>query len=178
MTAHPIPSEFERRTNATYEALMWGLSRPGLPRRLPAAGQEGIIETLIDRECAVYTDDTTLAAALSRAGADLVTQEDADHLFLTQAPELKALSHLRQGSDLYPDDGATLVICVSLGHGEKLRLSGPGVDGTVDILVSGLPKGFWDARLKAMRYPMGFELFLLDKDQVIGIPRSTSVEVL
>lgn len=176
MGAHPTPSDFEARTNATYEALMWALSRPGLTRDLPAAGQAGIIETLIDRECAVYCDDPDMAELAARGGAAMVAPEKADHLFLCQPPA--QLTGLRQGADMYPEEGATLVIPVSLGRGDTLRLTGPGVDGAITVPLAGIPHAFWAERQRVMRYPMGFEIFLLDGAKVIGIPRTTVVEGL
>lgn len=176
MGAHPTPSDFEARTNATYEALMWALSRPGVTRDLPAPGQAGIIETLIDRECEVYCEDPDMAELAARGGAAMVAPEKADHLFLSQ-PQAQLVG-LRQGSDMYPEEGASLVIPVSLGSGDTLRLSGPGVDGAVTVRLAGIPQSFWAERQRIMRYPMGFEVFLLDGAKVIGIPRTTVVEVL
>jgi alpha-D-ribose 1-methylphosphonate 5-triphosphate synthase subunit PhnH len=88
------------------------------------------------------------------------------------------LRDLRQGSDLHPEEGATLVLAATLGEGQALRLTGPGVDGLVDVKIGGLPDGFWDMRRDVMRYPMGFEIFLIDGARVLGLPRSTAVEVL
>ncbi len=176
MGAHPTSSDFEARTNATYEALMWALSRPGLPRDLPNAGQADLIETLIDRECAVYCEDAAIAEITARTGAALVAPEEADHLFLSLVPG--KLAGLRQGSDMYPEDGATLVIPTSFGSEGNLRLTGPGVDGAVLCSLPDIPNGFWADRARVMRYPMGFEIFLIDGAQVIGIPRTTVVEVL
>ncbi len=176
MGAHPTPSDFEARTNATYDALMWALSRPGLARELPAPGQAGVIETLIDRECAVYCEDAGMAELAARTGAEMVAPEKADHLFLTQPPV--QLMGLRQGSDMYPEEGATLVIPATFGTGDRLRLTGPGVDGEVEFTLSGITHAFWAERQRVMRYPMGFEVFLLDGTSVIGIPRTTVVEVL
>ena len=178
MTHHPTPSDFEAETNATYEALMWALSRPGLPRALPSVGQDGIIAALIDRECEVYADKEGLAQIAAQTGAHLVAPEAADHLFLSLAPEPSLLSKIRQGSDMYPEDGATLIIPASLASGTRLRLTGPGVDGHVDVSVGGVPPAVWLMRQQIMRYPMGFEVFLIDGDQVIGLPRSTEIEVL
>lgn len=177
MTHHPAPSDFEAQTNATYEALMWALSRPGKPRQLPQPGQAGIITTLIDRECAIYTDDDELRAVANQAGAHLVAAAQADHLFLTSVPDPAFLRDLRQGSDMYPEDGATLVIPASFAGANNLRLTGPGVDGEVAVSVD-VPPAIWAARQQIMRYPMGFEIFLVDGDQVIGVPRTTEIEVL
>lgn len=178
MTAHPAPSEFEARTNATFEALMWALSRPGLTRDLPAPGQAGIVEALLDRECNVYCADPDLARIAAATGAALVTQEQADHLFLDMLPGADALRQIALGSDLYPETGATLVCNARLGQGAALRISGPGCNGAVDVKVAGLPDGFWQMRARLMRYPMGFELFLVEGAQVLGVPRSSQVEVI
>ena len=178
MAVHPAPSDFEARTNATYEALMWALSRPGKLRRLPGAGQAALIETLVDRECRVYAQDDALRQLAGRAGAHLVPPDAADHLFLAAPPAPDLLRDIPQGSDLYPENGATLVFPASFGSGAGLRLTGPGIDGALDTQIAGIPGGFWAERQLVMRYPMGFEIFLLDGDQVMGLPRSTEIEVL
>ncbi|MEJ8561115.1 phosphonate C-P lyase system protein PhnH [Yoonia sp. GPGPB17] len=177
MTHYPTPSDFEAQTNATYEALMWALSRPGRARGLPQAGQAGIILTLIDRECAIYTDSEELRAVAASTGAHPVAAECADHLFLTSVPNVAFLRQLRQGSDMYPEEGATLVLPASFKGNTRLRLTGPGVDGEITINLDA-PPVIWTARKQIMRYPMGFEIFLVDGDQVIGLPRTTEIEVL
>lgn len=178
MHAAPIPSEVETRCNAVFDALMWALSRPGLRRALPDTGAAQIVDALIDRECAVWAADPAITARAGQVGAALVALAQADHLFAGALVDADALRGLRCGSDLYPDDGATLVVDAQFDTGEALRVTGPGVNGAETLRVGGLPDGFWAVRAEAMRYPMGFELFLLSGDQVIGIPRSTKVEVL
>ena len=178
MTTHPVPSDFETRTNATYEALMWALSRPGLIRQMPKTGQAGVIEALLDRECKVYCADPALTQIAARTGAMIVAPESADHLFFDSLPGADNLGQISLGSDLYPETGATLVCNVVLGQGQRLRLTGPGCNGAVDVQVKGLPDGFWQSRARLMRYPMGFEVFLLDGANVLGVPRSSHVEVL
>lgn len=177
MTAQPVPSAFETRTNTVFEALMWALSRPGLPRELPDKGMAQIAEALIDRECAVECQGTDLADFFESLGARLVGQDEADHVFCDViTPDLPKV--LRNGSDLYPDDGATLVARADFSSGPRLRLTGPGVDGAVIVTLGAIPEAFWTARKQVNRYPMGFEMFLLDGQRVLGIPRSTQVEVL
>lgn len=178
MQIAPNPSEFEARTNATYEVLMWALSRPGLIRDLPAPGEEGLIDALIDRECAVHCGPLKLTEHAARSGAAIVPMGEADHVFLPSELTPALLRILRQGSDLHPEDGATLVLSATLQTGHGLRLTGPGVDGALDVFIDGLPDGFWQMRRDVMRYPMGFEIFLIDGSRVMGLPRSTAVEVL
>lgn len=174
----PTPSAEERRANAVYDALLWALSRPGQVRALPEVGYAQIVAALIDRECRVFTDDAQLTPTLLRAGAEIAPLPAADHAFFAVAPSPDVLGDVAQGSDLHPDDGATVIAPADLGRGARLRLSGPGVDGAVDVSLGGLSAGFWRERARIMRYPMGFELLLLDGDRVMGVPRSTTVEVL
>jgi alpha-D-ribose 1-methylphosphonate 5-triphosphate synthase subunit PhnH len=157
---------------------MWALSRPGLPRSLPETGLAQVIETLIDLECAVHFDDEALRTLAARPGATLTTPDRADHLFLSAAPTPDLLHTLRMGSDLHPEEGATLVCPASFGTGPRLRLTGPGCDGPVEVRIDGPTPAFWAERARVMRYPMGVDLLLIDGDQVIGLPRSTTVEVL
>ncbi len=175
---HPQPSEHEVGSNATFEALMWALSRPGQIRRLPEPGPEGIVDALIDRECRVFASDEKTVARAARAGAEIVAPNEADHVFAGDLSDASLLTRVPLGSDLHPENGATLVVNATFGTGEKLRLSGSGVDGAVTIAIGGLPSDFWARRRAVSRYPMGFELFLIDGHQVLGIPRSTQVERL
>ena len=180
MLATPAPSPSETRDNAVFDALLWTLGRPGLPRTLPEPGEAPIIATLLDRECRVYSSDPRLLLDIIRTGAELADIGQADHVFLGATGAADHLEQVAVGSDFYPDGGATVILRAAFGPGsgtgQMLRLIGPGVDGAVTLHMGGLPDGFWAARAASIRYPMGFDLFLLDGDQVIGVPRSTTVE--
>ncbi|MDP1668676.1 phosphonate C-P lyase system protein PhnH [Phaeovulum sp.] len=161
--AQPLPDAFETRTNATFEALMWALSRPGTAQTLPAPGAGGVVEALIDRECRVYCDDPALGDLVSATGAALVDAARADHAFLSlvDASGLQALDQIPVGSALYPDAGATVVAQARLGEGQRLRLTGPGIETAAEIRLDGLPPGLWTLRAARCRYPAGFDLFLV-----------------
>lgn len=178
MLATPVPSPAETRDNQTFSALLWALSRPGLMRNLPQAGEDVIVSALLDRECRAYSADPLLIPQIMRSGAELADIERADHVFLGAMTGPDLLARVPVGSDLYPDDGATVIARVTFGTGPELRLTGPGVDGAVTVQVDGLPGGFWESRASRLRYPVGFDLFLIDSARVIGVPRSTKVEVL
>lgn len=174
----PLPSAAETRENAAFENLLWALSRPGLTRTLPDEGELLIIAALLDRECRAHSADPRLMPDIMRTGATITDIAQADHVFLGAMTSSDVIDHIAVGSDLYPDDGATVIVRAKIGAGPALRLSGPGVDGQVSEQVEGLPDGFWAARAERLRYPMGFDLFLIDGARVIGLPRSTKVEVL
>jgi len=176
----PLPDAFETRTNATFEALMWALSRPGTAQTLPAPGAGGVVEALIDRECRVYCDDPALADLVSATGAALVDAAHADHAFLSlaDAAGLRVLDQIQIGSALYPDAGATVVAPARLGEGPRLRLTGPGIETAAEVRLGGLAPDLWARRAARCRYPTGFDLFLICGAVVIGLPRSTAIEVL
>ena len=173
------PDAVELRANGTFEALMWALSRPGESRDMPEAGLSAVVETLVGLECAVFADEPGLRAAVMATGALLVDDfSQADHVFLGSIEGVESrLAGLRCGSALYPDDGATLVVVARHGVGSRVRLSGPGVDGSTEITL-GVSPGFWAMREMLCAYPEGFDVFFVDGRSVIGIPRSTKVEVL
>lgn len=178
MLATPKSGPAETRDNTTFEALLWALSRPGLPRTLPEPGETVVIQSLLDRECRVHSTDPLLLPDIMRTGAEIADVETADHVFLGTLTSAELLSRISVGSDVYPDDGATVVLRADVMRGPSVRLTGPGVDGAVTVQLGGLPDGFWAVRAERQRYPMGFDLFLLDGASVIGVPRSTIVEVL
>ena len=178
MLQPPVPSPAESRANATFDALIWALSRPGQVRELPETGEAPIIDALLDRECRVFCADPVLMPKVVGTGAMIADLSAADHVFLGAPNDLAPLCALRTGSDLYPDDGATVVIRARLGAGVDLRLSGPGIETSDRVRIDGLPDGFWTLRRDLIRYPMGFDVIFVDGAKVMGLPRSTKVEVL
>lgn len=174
----PLRSEAETLANQCFEALMWAMSRPGHIRALPEAGAGSLVAALIDRECAVFAEDADIAERVRRSGGHLSDVERADHVFLNGLRDAEIIQRLRMGSDLYPEEGATLIAPARFDSGAALRLTGPGVEGHMDVTLGDVPASVWQARRHASRYPMGFEMILIDGARVMGIPRSTQVEVL
>ena len=172
------PDALELRSNATFEALMWALSRPGDIRTLPEAGFDAIAETLVDLECSAYADTPAMRERIVASGALLVDRIGAaDHVFLTSIDNAgQQLAEINCGTALYPDDGATLIVAAAHG-GQRVRLTGPGIEDTTEIALS-VPASFWAMREMLCLYPEGFDIFFVDGDKVIGLPRSTKVEVL
>lgn len=175
------PTDGDSRTNATFEEMMWALSRPGTIRSLPTSGLAAMAESLLDNECTFFVaDDAVLEAALLRSGSRAVPVQQAGYVFtvLDTAEKVAALAELKVGSLTYPDEGASLFIPAQFGFGQRLRLSGPGIKDEVSIAIDGVDQAFWKFREQTIRYPLGFDVFLVDGAQVVGLPRSTKVEVL
>ncbi len=176
-----LPTADDTRTNATFEDLMWALSRPGQPREMSGEGFWGLAESLLDRECSFHCEnDASLNSMLTATGARSTPLAEADYVFaaIDSAEKVKALSSLRIGNLAYPDDAATLFAPARLGSGQQLRLSGPGIRDSIAIDIDGVDPDFWQMRAKAIRYPLGWDLYLVDGKRLLGIPRSTKIEVL
>ncbi|MBT8152567.1 phosphonate C-P lyase system protein PhnH [Epibacterium ulvae] len=174
----PQPTADETRANASFAALLSALSRPGQIQTLPTSGEAGVIEALLDRECRVACADPRLLPQVMQTGALIAEIPQADHVFLGQMTTAAPLNDICIGSDLYPDAGATVVVNATFDNGVRLGLTGPGIDGETTVQIAGLPADFWQLRKQRIRYPMGFDLFLLDGARVMGLPRSTTLEVL
>jgi alpha-D-ribose 1-methylphosphonate 5-triphosphate synthase subunit PhnH len=176
-----LPTIDDSRTNAAFEELMWALSRPGLARTLPSGGLAVMAESLLDRECSFHVaDDADLEGTLKRSGARGVSISEAEYVFAAIDTEDKVamLAPLRIGTLAYPDESTTLFAPTRFGVGQGLRLTGPGIKDSVTIALDGVDPSFWQMRAQAIRYPLGFDVYLVDGDRVIGLPRSTKIEVL
>jgi len=175
-------NEPEARAHQTFAALMWALSHPGRVYALPAgqlAAFGAIAEALVDLETSYFTEDAELAVALARTGARARLPRAAMYQFYPRlgATAVPALRDAPGGSYAYPDESATLVIGCRLNRGRHLRLSGPGIETTSDIWIDDVPEGFWAERERACRFPLGWDVFFVAGDRVVGLPRTTKVEV-
>lgn len=175
----PQPSPEEAAAGDAFEALMWALARPGQRQTLPEPAIENVIRALIDRECRVFAENTAVLACARDVGAERGPAETADFAFLNLAclPDRDAFLRLPVGTPLYPDRGATVIAPARFDDGPELRLSGPGVEGALTARIGGPLSSFWAERAEKIRYPLGVDLFLVDGAEVIGVPRSTIVEL-
>jgi alpha-D-ribose 1-methylphosphonate 5-triphosphate synthase subunit PhnH len=176
----PLYSAGEALTRETFLALMQSLSYPGRIHTLPNGVTPflAVAETLLDLETSFFTPDDTLHDALLRTGARALSIDKAAYHFY---PVLSVLTpdHLQAasvGTMLYPDTGATVIIACRLDVGTRLRLTGPGIDGETHVSID-VPIWFFEQRAASLRYPLGWDVFLVDGERVLGLPRTTLVEV-
>jgi len=176
----PHYSAQEALTRETFLALMNALSYPGRLQTLPARSLGAVhaaAETLLDLETSFFTPDSDLAEVLARSGARALPPERAAYHFYPtlDADGLAQLQQANTGSMRYPDEGATLIVGATFRRGKALELRGPGILGATHIHTCGLPAEFWALRERACQYPLGWDVFLIDDDQLIGLPRSTQI---
>jgi alpha-D-ribose 1-methylphosphonate 5-triphosphate synthase subunit PhnH len=187
----PVFTATEARLHGTFSALLWSLSNPGRVERLPDEAQDAIVaigEALVDLETTYYSPEPSLVSRLERTGSRWTPPHRARyHFYPTILPDdLTSLEVAPSGSYTYPDDSATIVVgCFLYDAGQvatipvtRLRLTGPGVRESAIVAIAGVPREVWQVRERVIRYPLGWDLFLVSDNRVIGIPRTSKVEVL
>ena len=178
----------ERRTHATFNALLWALAHPGRMQTLHPEPEQtafaAIAEALLDLETTAFTTDGALEPILRRLGARPAPLDRAEYVFVPShkndgaLDDLSVLRDLGRGSLLAPDTAATLIMGARFdAAGPRVRFTGPGVDGALEVGTD-LPLAFWSLRAEAVAFPIGWDAFLVDGHRVIGVPRSTRAEVI
>lgn len=182
---HPAYTREEAQTRQTFLALMWSLSYPGKPHTLPASGLAAfyaIADALLDLETSYFSPHDELAAYLARSGARALPPDLAAYHFYPEIHDtlLPVIASASIGTLIAPDQGATLALGCKLGVGLPFGISGPGVPlaSPPHIQIDAVSPAFWELRTRANRYPRGWDIFLVDGDQVIGLPRTTHVAPL
>jgi alpha-D-ribose 1-methylphosphonate 5-triphosphate synthase subunit PhnH len=176
-------TDSEARNHATFQALMWALSHPGRAQILPGDASRALVHiaaALLDLETSCFSPDPSLAREIGRTGARALPPSQAAYQFFPElrAADLDLLRHAPAGTYVAPDEAATLVLGCELGRGRRLRLRGPGIQREAELQVGGLPEPFWELRAAAIRYPLGWDVLLVSGGRVIGLPRTTVVEVV
>ncbi len=114
-------------------------------------------------------DRSRLGAVAGEVGATAFVLADA-----ARSPEGVAPAC---GTLLSPERGATLLLdCQAVGEGPALVLSGPGIEGRIDLHLLGVHPAWWAARAGWCAYPLGVDLILCDARRIACIPRSSAVE--
>lgn len=175
------------RDHLTFRVILQGMSHPGKVYSLPDfSGKEPVavelLRCLMDNEASfAVIGDPDLKRSLARhTGSRPVSPADADFIIVSLDTR-SDLAGCKRGSLEYPDSGATILYLVrelSEGKGEII-LSGPGVDGTVSLGITGLPSSELDwLREVNGEFPLGVDAVFLDqRGRIACIPRSSRIGV-
>ena len=176
------------RDHRTFRAILRAMSRPGRVQRLPEfAGEETavieLLRPLVDNATQVAVlGDTRLATELAQAcQCHLAEVAVADFVVVAPGADTTPLDHCKRGDLFYPDNGATVVYLVD-GLAEDrdgFILSGPGIEGSVSLRISGLGDGEL-VRLSRLNseFPLGVDaMFFVRRrsGRLACIPRSTRI---
>ena len=184
-------------SQAVFRTALQSLSHPGRcvdvthDAQVPKSGHKAsaaLMLALLDADCTLWLSPTL---AHSEAAAwlhfhtgcrlvDDVTQ--AQFAWVAAGDAIPTLDAFAQGTDAFPDQSATCVLDVlSLQSGGQdatgWTLKGPGINGSIDLKVEGLTPEFltqWAANHAC--FPRGVDVFLTAQQQVVGLPRTTSIE--
>lgn len=173
---------------ACFRSILHAMSSPGTPIELhmdlcppppfsPASA--AVLLTLTDNTTRISVQSATPASrqwVAFHTGAIDSPAETADFVFATLRPQLATL---KAGSDLLPEQGATLILDLpELGQGRHYRLTGPGIESET-ILLAPLDAHFaseWHACRQWA--PRGVDMLLCAGRHIIGLPRSVCMEEL
>jgi alpha-D-ribose 1-methylphosphonate 5-triphosphate synthase subunit PhnH len=154
---------------------------PNLPGAESAVIQ--ILGCLMDNEVSfAVIGDRDMETVLARhTDSRSVSAEDADFVIVRNGTTRGKLAGFKRGSLEYPDTGATilyLVEALSEATGEVV-LSGPGVNGTASLRITGLDPGELQLLREVNReFPLGVDVIFLDQSGNIAcIPRSSQIGV-
>ena len=179
------------QNHSTFRVVLQAMSHPGTSCQLPV--QESVtgayapliqmLSCLMDNEVSftiVGENSGSLATELSLStGSAQADISQSDFVIATKGTTLGQLPLIKRGTLEYPDEGATLVYLVdevAEGAGTA-ELSGPGVNGTLRPLFTGLaPSELMGLREINAEYPLGVDAMFLDSNgRIVCVPRSTRI---
>jgi alpha-D-ribose 1-methylphosphonate 5-triphosphate synthase subunit PhnH len=183
-----------------FRALLDALSRPGsivaidaalpnnhamrdaLAARVPLAAFASLL-ALTDYSTPVFIEreDGVLGDALRFHASATLTRDRraAAFAYIDDARDMPSLNAFSHGDPESPEDSATLFIRVpSLTEGEPLAWRGPGIAASRTVGIAGLSREFWRERaaLTAL-FPCGIDCYFVAGGSLVGLPRTTHVEV-
>jgi alpha-D-ribose 1-methylphosphonate 5-triphosphate synthase subunit PhnH len=181
-----------QQSQQVFRRVLTALSEPAILQNLPVSeAPEGVdiaayqvCLALLDAETPLWIAPPLKTRALVSAlrfhcGCPVVDEPGRAEFALTTPDFDGDLSGFAQGSHEYPDRSTTLIVQVeSLEAASAWTLSGPGIDGVRRVGIAGL-----DARWPGMltdnrsRFPCGVDLLFTAGTGLMGLPRTTQVEV-
>lgn len=168
-----------------YRSILEAMSRPGRIQNIAFSQSDSdamtaILATLLDGEVSLSDPDKLLNvddwAMLQASKAE---PGFADYIVCSgsNTPDFEP----KQGTLSSPEYSATLLLQVeSLTSGSsRMRLHGPGVETAEEVSVSGLSED-WLTRREDWVYafPLGVDMILVAKDEIIGLPRTTRLDMI
>ncbi len=199
MTANPSPgAAFASPVFGAQETFRAALHAMSYPGRVMEAGFEldpppplhqasaALALSLFDFETPVWLEraastDEVRAFLRFHCGCPIVEDPAAAQFaIVTDVETMPPLGRFNDGTDEAPETAATVILQVSrfFPAAEGLRLTGPGIEDAMTLLIVGVPKSVWQARARIVEaFPRGVDLFLTDGHRLMGLPRTTQVEV-
>lgn len=178
---------------AAYRGLLAALAEPFLPVVITAvaAAPSGLGSacaaaclTLLDNETEVWLQpsfdaDVRQWLAFHTRCAFVSDPGQAQFAVLGAPLEAPPLDAFNAGTITRPQSSATLLIQVqSFESGVVARARGPGIEGGRTLAPEALPPTFWRQWTQnSDAFPLGIDVFLFAGISVVGLPRTTRVDL-
>jgi len=186
-------------TQKCYRAMLSALCMPGSLQKIDFAENETdfmfevpppvalMSRTLLDEQVSVAASGIEsklwLDEIITVTGARKASMDEADYIIASSVPQLAELRSVKQGTLLFPEDGATLIVWLDeeiKGTAGKVEISGPGVKNSATLHISSAMFSLLKRRgTIEFEYPLGFDLFAIgSKGFLMGLPRTSSVKII
>lgn len=181
-----------QQSQQVFRRALTALSEPGTLQTVPVSdAPEGIniasyqlCLALLDAETPLWIapplrTDALVSALRFHCGCRIVDTPGLAEFALTLPDFDGDLTRFAQGSHEYPDRSTTLIVQVeSLESAGDWTLSGPGIEGVRKVRIAGLDPR-WPGMLadNRRRFPCGVDLLFTAGTGLMGLPRTTRVEV-
>lgn len=193
---HNLASGFHHASfgsQVVFRSVLEALSHPGRPQpmpiecALPRHGQPvaaAMMLGLLDADTRLWLSPSLAKSDVApwlrfHTGCQIVANEsEAQFLWVALGNALPTLSHLRMGTDNYPDESATCVIETLAFHEDVAgwTLEGPGIQTQRRLQVTGLAPEFTQQwQLNHASFPRGVDVLLTTPTHVVGLPRTTRI---
>lgn len=181
-----------QQSQQVFRRALTALSEPGTLQTLPAADAPAGIHPAAYQLCLALLDAETplwiapalkseaLVSALRFHCGCRIVDDPGRAEFALISPDIDGeLTRFARGSHEYPDRSTTLIVQVgSLEATADWTLSGPGIDGTRKVGITGLDPR-WPGMLadNHRRFPCGVDILFTAGSGLMGLPRTTRVEI-
>lgn len=168
-----------------FRLLLEAISRPGrcyplLKHSDNGSVALGILAILLDAEVSLADPHHLLQKSdWPMLQAKLAESEQADYLVCDALRNPDFMPRI--GTLQSPEQSATIVLVVNkLGKGNvNLKLTGPGIKKSENLIISGLSLQWLSKREDwNCSFPLGVDFILIDDEQVTALPRTTKVELI
>lgn len=180
------------QSQQVFRRALTALSEPGTLQTVPfSEAPEGaniatyqLCLALLDAETPLWIapslrTDALVSALRFHCGCRIVDEPGQAEFALTSPGFDGDLAQFAQGNHEYPDRSTTLIVQVeSLEATADWTLSGPGIDGLCKVGIAGLDPR-WPGMLtdNSRRFPCGVDLLFTAGTGLMGLPRTTRVEI-
>jgi alpha-D-ribose 1-methylphosphonate 5-triphosphate synthase subunit PhnH len=176
--------------------MLEAFSRPGVSTPIPELGVEGpdalpsevltLLISICDHDTPIWLDEDLRTSPLARwlsfhcsAPTTIDPLQSSFAVLRGSSASSAMLDQFALGDVRYPERSTTVIFtCDDFTSGAPILLTGPGVGSHISVRPSGLPQDFLlMAQANNRMFPRGVDILLVAGAQLLGLPRSTILEL-